>query len=169
MKSRLRKILFSTPALTGMGLFVLYLACGFLALPAIVKWQIESQAQDLLRHRISIGVLRFNPLSFRLDAEDLVLADGAGGPMLSVKRLLADFKLRSAIDRAWTIAQARVEEPTLYVSVDKNGRGNFAALLDRLRELKAGKEDQPLLPLVMQRLALADGRIEFADMRLDEP
>ncbi|MBK8120934.1 MAG: DUF748 domain-containing protein [Sulfuritalea sp.] len=55
------------------------------------------------------------------------------------------------------------------MSVDKNGRGNFAALLDRLRELKAGKEDQPLLPLVMQRLALADGCIEFADMRLDEP
>ncbi|MBK8120935.1 MAG: hypothetical protein IPK39_18510 [Sulfuritalea sp.] len=61
MKNRLRKILFSTPALTAMGLFVLYLACGFLALPAIVKWQIESQAQDLLRHRIRIGVLRFNP------------------------------------------------------------------------------------------------------------
>ena len=169
MKNRLRNILFSTPVLTAMSLFVLYLVCGFLALPAIVRWQIEQQAPEMLGHHISIGALRFNPLSFRLDADDLVLADGAGSQMLSVKRLLVDFKLGSLVDRAWTITQTTVEEPTLYVSIDKNGHHNFTALLDRLRELKSGKNEDPLLPIVIQRFALADGRVEFADRRLDEP
>ncbi len=168
MPNRLRKIFFSVPAIAALGLVALYLVCGFLAVPAIVKWQIEKQVPEMLGHRVSVGALRFNPLSLRLDADDLVLADGTGGPMLSVKRLLVDFEWRSAADRAWTFAEARIEQPTLHLGLDKNGRHNFTALLDRLRELKSGKDDDPP-PLVMRRIAVSDGRVELADQRLDEP
>ncbi|MCF8184135.1 MAG: DUF748 domain-containing protein [Polynucleobacter sp.] len=169
MIKRLRKLSFSIPALAAAVLFALYLVLGFLVLPAVLKSQIEQRAPELLGQRISIGALRFNPLTFRLDAADLLLAAPDGTAMLGAKRLLVDFELRSAIDRAWTFAEARLEAPVLSVEREKDGRHNFAAMLEHLAAQKTDEDDGPPPQWVVQRLVVSEGRVEFSDRLLDDP
>ena len=130
---RLRRILFSKPTIAAVVLFAMYLLGGYFALPAVVKWQLEKQVPAQLGHHISVGEVRFDPLTFRFEVGDLALADPDGRAMLGFKRLLVDFELRSVIDRAWTFAEATLEAPVLRLDLEKDGRHNFSALLDRLQ------------------------------------
>ena len=169
MSNRLRKFLLGVPFLTAVGLLALYLIFGFLALPAIVKWQIEKQVPEKLGHPISLGEVRFNPLVFKFEVGDLVLSDAEGRPMLGFKRLLVDFELRSVIDRAWTFAQATLEAPVLRVELNQDGRHNFTSMLERLRASEPEKEAGAIPRFIVQRVVLSDGRIEYSDRVLDEP
>jgi hypothetical protein len=155
--------------ITGL-LLALYVLGGFFALPAIVKWQVEKQVSAQLGHSISVGDVRFNPLLFRFEVDDLALSDPDGQPLLGFKYLLVDFELRSLIDRAWTFAEARLEAPVLYFALDKDGRHNFASLLERLPESEPDQEADAGLPrFIVQRVALSDGRFDFSDQLLEEP
>ena len=146
----------------------MYLLGGFLALPAIVKWQLEKQVPAQLGHTVSVGKVRFNPLLFRFEVDDLAFADPDGRPLLAFKRLLIDFELRSVIDRAWTFAEVRLEAPMLNFALDKDGRHKFASLLERLPASEPDV-DQGLPRFLVQRVALSEARIEFSDHWHNEP
>ena len=168
MTDKLRRIALGKPVIAAAGLLALYLLCGFFALPAVLKWQLEKQVPETLGHRISVNEVRFNPLAFRLEVRDLALSDADGRQMLGFKRLLVDFELRSAIDRTWTFAQLTLKAPLLRFELEPNGRHNFSDLLDRLR--RDEPEESASLPrLVVKRVALTDGGIEFSDRLLAEP
>jgi hypothetical protein len=169
MLNKLRKFFFSVPVMTATGLFALYLVCGFFVLPSVVKWQVEKQVTENLGQRINVGEVHFNPLAFRFEAGDFVLSDPEGGPLVSFKRLLVDFELRSAIDRAWTFAHLTLEAPVLRFDIDKEGRHNFTTLLKRLRDNASERDADPLPQFVFRRVKLNNARIEFQDRLLDEP
>ncbi len=161
--SRLPTIITRTPVIIGVLLFALYLLGGFFAVPVLVRWQVEKQVPVQLGHAISVGTVRFNPLLFRFEVDDLALSDPEGKPMLAFKRLLIDFELRSVIDRAWTFAEARLEAPVVNFSFDKAGRHNFAALLERLPKSDPAKENEGLPRFIVQQLTLTDARLDFSD------
>ncbi len=170
MPQRLRQILFSVPVITAVSLLALYVAGGFLALPAIVKWQLEKQVPERLGQRISVGAVHFNPLALRLDVDDLALSGPEGQPLLAFKRLQADFELRSAIDRAWVFASATLDAPVVHIELTGDGRNNFSALLERLVATGEPASESGGLPrLVVNRVALTDARVDFSDRRLAPP
>ncbi|MCB1932739.1 MAG: DUF748 domain-containing protein [Candidatus Accumulibacter sp.] len=169
MLNTLRTILVRKPVIIGVVLCALYLLGGFFALPALVKWQVEKQVPEQLGHMIKVGDVRFNPLLFRFEVDDLALADPAGQPLLAFKRLLVDFELRSVIDRAWTFAEARLEAPVVHFALDRDGRHNFAALLERLPASEPDQKDEGLPRFIVQRVALTGGRLDFSDRLHDEP
>jgi hypothetical protein len=169
MLNRLRSFFLRKSVLSAVFLCALYVLGGFFALPAIVKWQVEKQVPEQLGHSISVGDIRFNPLLFRFEVDDLAFSDPDGQPLLGFKHLLVDFELRSLIDRAWTFAETRLEAPVLHFALDKNGRHNFAPLLERLPESEPDPEDAGLPRFVVQRLAVTDGRFDFSDQLHDEP
>lgn len=169
MPNKLRRIIFSKTALTAAVLFALYLLFGFFALPPILKWQIEKQVPEQTGHRISVKEMRFNPLLLRLEVGDLALSDNQGRPMLEFKRLLVDFELRSLINRAWTFADVTLAAPVLHFDLDKDGRTNFTGLLARLRGDQARTQAASMPQVIVMRVALTDGRIEFSDHLLAEP
>ena len=170
MPTRLRQILFSAPVIITAGLLALYLVGGFFVLPAVVRWQVEKQVPERFDHRISVGAVRFNPLVYRIEVDDLALTDPEGRPMLAFKRLLVDFELRSVIDRAWVFARAELEAPVLRLDLAEDGGHNFTRILERLRGTEEPAQDADALPrLVMKRVALTDGRIDYSDRLLAEP
>ncbi|WP_291989071.1 DUF748 domain-containing protein [Candidatus Accumulibacter sp. ACC007] len=169
MLNSLRIFFSRKPVIVAVLLFALYVLGGFFALPAIIKWQVEKQVPAQLGHPISVGDVRFNPLLFRFEVDDLALSDPDGQPLLGFKHLLVDFELRSVTDRAWTFAEARLEAPVVHLALDRNGRHNFAALLERLPESEPAAEDAGLPRFVVHRVALSDGRVDFSDQLLDEP
>lgn len=170
MLTRLRKILFSTPLRAAVGLVAAYLAIGFLLLPALARWQLEKQAGEL-GHVLRVGDLRFDPLALRLEVDDLALSDARGAALLAFKQLVVDLELRSVLDGAWTFSEARLQAPVLQLDFARDGRSNFDDLLARLGgggdDAKKASTDLP--PVLVRRLDLLDGRIEWSDQSLDEP
>ena len=102
MLNRLRWILTRPPVIGGVAAVLLYLALGFLALPALLQWQLPKQVATRLDHHLQIGALRFDPLNFRLEADDVALSDAGGSLLIGLRQLQIDFELRSLVDRAWT-------------------------------------------------------------------
>jgi hypothetical protein len=169
MYAKLRRFLLSWPMIAAVGAVVIYLAFGFLALPALLKWQLEKQVSERLGHPLKIAELHFNPLEFRLDVDGLALADPDGRPLFAFRHLLVDFELRSVIDGAWTFAQVRLEAPEAYPEMQADGTYNFSALLARLASDEPAPTDSRLPSIVVQRAELLQGRIEYADRLLDDP
>ena len=164
MPSRLRQILLSKTTLIVAGLGATYLLAGFVALPAIARWQLEEQVAQRLGQRLAIDKLRFNPLTLRLELDGLRLDGADGGRLLALRQLRLDLQWRSLIDRAWTIADIRLDAPELKFELLADGRSNFSDLLARLGPPSA----QPSAPprLVVHKLALAAGSIEWLDRTL---
>ena len=169
MFERLRRVFLSWPAITIFGVVVVYLAFGFLALPALVKWQLEKRVAEQLGHELMIAELRFNPVEFRLEVDDLALSDPQGQPLLGFRHLLADFELRSLIDGAWTFALVRLEAPVARIELLRDGRLNFSELLARLASDEPAQPGGAVPHIVIKRAELLEGRVEFADQLLDEP
>ncbi len=168
MYDRIPRVFKSLPLLVAGGVFVFYLLAGFFALPAILKWQIEKQVPAQLGHGMTVGALRFNPLSLALEADDVLLSDAAGAPLLGFRHLRIDLEWRGLIDRAWSFSLLSVEGLALDLARDPGGRYNFAGLIDRLRD--ADSEPDPALPrLQIKRLRLAQARLSYSDALLTEP
>lgn len=169
MLRKLQKILLSVPTLSVAGFVVFYLLFGFLALPAIVKWQAEKQVQAHLGHSLQLGAVRFNPVLLRAEIDDLKLADTKGQDMLGFKHLVVDFEVRSVIDRAWTFANLSLDTPFFRIEVDKSGNHNFTDLINKFGSSQAQKESRPLPRIALTQFELTNGQVEFSDLGLVDP
>ncbi len=169
MLKKLQKILLSIPMISVAGFATFYLVFGFLAVPAIMKWQAEKQAQAQLGHNLQIGVIRFNPLVLRAELDDLTLADANGKVMLGFKQLLLDFELRSVIEGAWTFSSLILDAPFFRIDVNQSGKHNFDTLFQRLSSGDPQAKSGSLPRVVIGKLALTNGWVEYSDRGLAEP
>lgn len=151
------------------GALCFYLVAGFMLLPAVLKWQLEKQVTERFGHRLTIDQIRFNPLSFRVEVRGLALSAPDGSPMLAFDGLAADFELRSVTDRAWTFAEASLRGPRLSFALGDGERHNFSALLEQFATETPPEPRSAPPRLVVRRISLDDGEIDFSDARLAEP
>lgn len=165
MPTRLRAILSSVPFITVVVLLALYTGLGFFAVPALLKWQGEKQVAEQLGQRLGMGEVRFNPFTLQLEIGDLALADPQGGPLVGFKRLHVDLSAASALERAWVLDALTLDSPLVHFERDKAGRQNFAQLMERI----GSDPDSPLPRVVVKRLVIREGRVEFLDRLLDAP
>jgi len=61
-----------------------------------------------------------------------VLEESDHRPIMGFDRLFVDFQLSSLFRWAWTFADIRIEQPSLYVEIQPNGRLNLADLAESL-------------------------------------
>ncbi|MEO8442986.1 MAG: DUF748 domain-containing protein, partial [Betaproteobacteria bacterium] len=145
-----------------------YILGGFFLAPVIVKWQLEKQVQQRLGHQLVVGEVHINPLKLTAEINHLDLRDPAGGKLIAFRRLFVDFELRSVIDRAWTFSEITLEQPAVNVELDKEGRLNFLALIEALRD-PARKSDAPLPRLLVRHVTVTEGHADFRDRQVATP
>lgn len=169
MFKRFRKILFSVPSMTVVGITAAYMLLGFLALPALVKWQLEKQIADR-GHALQVSAVRFNPLELRVEVDRLELKDAAGKPMFSFAELVVDLQWRSIVDGVWTLADVRLHAPALSFELAKDGRHNFSDLVSRFAGTEPSEPSTGgLASVLVERLLVSQGRIDYADQALESP
>ena len=155
LKSKLFRAAAIVLVLTG-----LYALLGFYAAPRIAR----SQAIDFVRENygreLALGEIRVNPFKLQAEIKDLSLPDTDGKPMLAFRRFFVDFELSSLWQRAYVFKEIQLEAPLARAVIRSDGSVNLADLALPDEE----DTDEPLPALWIQRFALGEGTLQFADL-----
>ncbi|HET8743988.1 MAG TPA: DUF748 domain-containing protein [Ramlibacter sp.] len=144
-------------------LVALYALAGFFGLPWLLRWQLPRMAQSTLQRQAAVEAVRFNPFLLRLQAQGLQLAEADGAPLLSVGDLTLQLQWRSLVRRAWSFEEVRIESPAVHLVISPEGQLNFVRLLEALQKEEPGPPDAGLPRLIVERFALAQGRVDLDD------
>lgn len=146
------------------GLLAAYAAAGFWLVPLLIKQQAPQWVQTELARAATIGEVRFNPFTLRLQAQQLRLSEAAGAPLLAIGQLTVQLQWQSLFRRAWSFAEIRVTAPHLTLAIAPDGRFNLAQLLATLERRPPDAGANTGLPrLIIERLALEQGTVELDD------
>ena len=162
MPLRLRALLLKTPVLVAIGVVVFYFLFGYLLFPPLAKWGAEKYIADKTGHRLVLGEAKFDPLRLSLRVKDLQLSEPGGKPLLGFAELFVDFEAKSLFNWAYTLADIRLTGPRARVELLPDGSLNWNAFLQAFKDDEEEK-DKPLPRLLIDRVALEKGSLEFED------
>jgi hypothetical protein len=91
---------------------VALIALAWLAVPPIVRSQLESRLTEALGRKTTVEAVDFNPFSLRLTLHKLAIADTSGTtPLLAVDEVVADLSSASAWHRAPVLDALKFTRP----------------------------------------------------------
>lgn len=167
---RLRRVLLSLPVLIVAGLFVFYVAFGYLAVGPLAEHYIPKLAQSQLDSRATVGKVAFDPLRLDLTVDKLQLSTPQGVPLAGFGKLFVDFAPVSLFRWAWTFHQIRIDQPQVNVAIAQGGAMNWDALVRALqRGPKPAKPSDTLPRVVIEQLQIAGGTLRYADANRPHP
>jgi Domain of Unknown Function (DUF748) len=109
-------------------LVALYTVAGFWAVPHFLRSGLTDFVSTHYQRKVSIGDIRFNPYTFKLDVADFSLPDGDGQPMLAFGRLHVDLELVSLVRLGPYFREIELERPLVRTVVRHDGSLNLADL-----------------------------------------
>ena len=148
------------------GLLAAYTVAGFWLLPLLIKHQVPQFGQTELTRQATIGEVRFNPFTLRLEAQDLRLAEADGTPLFAVGKLAVALQWKSLIRRAWSFSDIRITAPSANLAIAPDGKFNLAELLATLeRRPHEASTDTSLPRVIVEQLTLEQGTVDMHDRR----
>lgn len=166
--NRLVRIARNPWILTVTAALMLYALAGFSFVPYLVQRYVPEIAATQLKRDASVGKVAFNPFTFTFEAQDFNLNDSNGQSVFRFARLFVNFELESIFRRAWTLADFRLEAPSLRAIVEQDGKLNLAKIAEAApKSEEPEKPDEPLPRLLVKHLALTSGSVEYADYSKD--
>ena len=149
------------------GAVVLLILTAWLALPPLLKWQLETRGSELLGRQLSVAEVKFSPFELALTLKQLAMAAAPGGeasaPQLQVERLFVDISARSLLRLAPVIDAIEVNAPQLRLARLGDGRYDIDDLLQRLAAPAAEASPSEPQRFALFNLRLADGSVMFDD------
>lgn len=135
----------------------------WVAVPPLLKWQLQKQASNLLGRAVTVERIDFRPWSLGLTIEGLQVADASGGkPQFSLARLYANVELQSVLRLAPVVSMLSFEQPRLNLRHLGQGRYDVDDILQRLRPSDSGEPSEPS-HFALFNIDVAGGEVAFAD------
>jgi hypothetical protein len=148
------------------GLLAAYTVAGFWLIPLLIKHQVPQFGHTELARQATIGDVRFNPFTLRLEAQDLRLAEADGTPLFAIGKLAVELQWKSLIRRAWIFSNIRITAPSANLAIAPDGKFNLVELLATLeRRPHEASTDTSLPRVVVEQLALEQGKVDMHDRR----
>jgi hypothetical protein len=165
-----RRLIFNRWLLAGIASITLYALLGFLLAPWLVKYYAKNYAAEKLKRHVSIAEVRINPFLFTFEAKGFTLREADNRPIFGFSRLFVDFELSSLFRWAWTFADIHIEQPSLSMEIQPNGRLNMADLADSFpkSEKPSAKDGKPPR-LLLEHAEIVDGSVTFSDRSVPTP
>jgi hypothetical protein len=144
---------------------------GWLALPPLLKWQLQTRGSALLGRELSVGDVRFVPMTLQLTLRDLAVAGAPGdadaAPQLQLERLFIDLDARSLLRLAPVVVALEVDAPRLRLARRVDGSLDIDDLLQRFATAPDPPADAAPARFALFNLRVADGQIRFDDRTVD--
>jgi uncharacterized protein DUF748 len=143
-------------------LFVAYTALGFWLVPRLVRSNLVGFASEQYHRVASVGEVRFNPFTLKLEMRDFSLPDADGTQLLGFERLLLNFDVSSVWRVGASFAAVELDQPFVRVLLRPDGSLN---LVDLSHLANPGPPSEPgETPRVfIDRLSVSTGRVAFED------
>ncbi len=148
-----------------------YTLFGFIFIP----WFLSNKTAPLLQEKIGlhveIGKAKFNPFTFKLIVENILLKDLDKKPVLGFKKVYIDYDILGLFDKTILFKTLDIDSPKLYARLEKTGKLNLENILPPSPvKNKTEKKDSSSLPIIiLQKLNITNGNLSFSDLRNDEP
>ncbi|HEY2010945.1 MAG TPA: DUF748 domain-containing protein [Rhizomicrobium sp.] len=137
-------------------LFAAYLLAGFYLVPGLVRSTATNWVRTNLDKPIALGEIKFNPLTFTLDVDEIALPD-TRAPMVAVGHVRVGFSILSLFQKAYRFNQVTLDQPFVNAVIRPDGSLN-------LIELKPRTHSQGPNPAVkIDVLSVHDGHVVYAD------
>jgi hypothetical protein len=155
------------------GILALVCVLGFFVAPPILRGQLEKRLSEQLHRRVTLGKVRLNPLTLSVSLESFAVSEPTGGQFIGWRRLFVNFDAFSFLMREWRFQEIALDGFSGKVAVAKDGRLNFADLLESFGETPAAaaapKADKKSWPLLVRRLAISAAQLSYTDASRAEP
>ena len=142
-------------------------ALAWLAVPPIVRAQLEQQLGAKLGRTVSVGDVAFSPWALRLTVSDLAVAAAPGAaasaPQLAIGRLQIDVDAQSLLRLAPVVEGLQIDAPRVRVARIGEGRYDIDDVLERLASGSSAQGSAEPPRFALRNFALRDGAIEFDD------
>ncbi|WHZ20660.1 MAG: hypothetical protein OJF55_002809 [Rhodanobacteraceae bacterium] len=135
---------------------------GFLAAPPVIRSQIQKQASAALGRQVTVGHVRFDPYTLRLQLDRVQVAGRAGEPPLAtIDQAVINASWVSLFRLAPVLDVLSLQRPALHIARSAPGQFNFSDILARLAA-QPSKSNAPFRYAV-SNITVSDGSIDFAD------
>lgn len=152
------------------GLFLIYIFIGFWVVPPLLKPKLEEQLSSLLGRKVTIAMIKLNPLVLSATASNLTIYEVEGDPFAGFEELFVDAQLSSIIKWAFTVREIRIQAPFGVLKLSPGNKLNIDDILAKLSEQKPEpKKDAGLPRAVIEKLEVIDGRAAIEDLTGKEP
>ncbi|MDH4427833.1 MAG: DUF748 domain-containing protein [Acidovorax sp.] len=161
----LRAHRWARPALRTLGGLIGLWLLAWLAVPPLVKSQLERVASDKLGRAVTVGAVDFRPWSLELALNDVTVAgaDPSGLPQLTIGRIYADGELQSLLRLAPVVDAFTVDRPMLRLRHLGGGRYDVDDILAKLAAQPQDDAGKSPARLALYNLALTDGSVDYTD------
>lgn len=141
----------------------------WLAVPAVLKSQIQRLGTEKLGRDVTLGAVDFKPWTLELSLRDLRIAGlpGAEQPLLAIKHVYLDAELQSLVRLAPVLNAIEVDTPVLHLAQTSAGHYDVDDILQRLAE--QAKPEEPSSPprFALYNIAVKDGAVDFRDATVE--
>ncbi|MFP4595620.1 DUF748 domain-containing protein, partial [Ralstonia sp.] len=156
----------------GLGVLIFLVVFGLLGAvggPPLLHYLAETQLSKVLDRPVTVGKIRLNPYTLRLEVDQLHIAERDGKtPFIDIGHLHVNAAWSSVFRRAPVIEELTVDAPRVRIVRTAEQRFNFSDILDRLNQPEVPPKPKSTEParFVLANLKLNDGAIQFIDQPL---
>lgn len=137
-------------------------------MPSLIKDQLHAVISAKTTATATFENVRFNPLSLSCTIEGFELRDKLQKPVAKLAELYLDVNLLSSLAHvALVLDQLRLVEPEIHLALLSNGQYNLSDLW--VTTAQAEDRDQSMLPLLLKRFELSNGKFNWHDESLQNP
>ncbi len=154
-----------------LGLVGVYAVAGFWGVPHFARSSAQSFVRTHYGRTLSIGDIRFNPFTLKLDISDVSLPDADGKTLLSFAHLHVDLQLASLWRLGPSFHEILLDKPYVRALIRHDGELNLADLGKGFPAQPQKPPPQPSKPLrlFIGRLAVSGGSSTFEDLTRATP
>ncbi|WP_069857594.1 DUF748 domain-containing protein [Desulfoplanes formicivorans] len=152
-----------------LGLFVVYTALGFMAVPPIAQSVLSARLEQALSRRVVIKKIECNPLTLRAQVQGVVVYGTDNSTVeMSLDRLDVDVQAVSVFRGAIVVKRLVLDTPSVFVHVlDASGRTNLTDLVagdgNQEPEPEESSEAGSLFPVIIRDFACINGTLRVQD------
>ena len=137
------------------GLFLLYVVIGFWVVPPLLKPRLEEQLSGLLGRKVTIDMIKVNPLVLSATTSNLTIYEKEGEPFAGFKEFFVDAELSSIVNWALTVREIRIQAPFGVLKLLPDNKLNIDDILAKLSEPKPEPKQHAGLPRAIIEKCLA--------------
>lgn len=151
---------------------LLYTGLGFVFIPWFLTNKIPTLVEENSGINIDLGKAKFNPYTFKLSIDKVLLRDLNKKPVVGFKNITIDYTLLGLLEKTILFKSIDIDSPKFYTRIYADGKINLEQIIPK-NETNSPKNEQnesSSLPIiVLQELNIKNGHLLYDDLRGKKP